>query len=314
MNQTVNFSDFQKTLANEFFVSLLLSTILEYIMLFGIVGNVISLFIFSRPCLNSKTNSGKLYAFLCCISLIVIIYEMADRKLESFFSIKIRLHLNTENFINTVLLQYLSWIQVLITFDRFIGVFYPIKGVRIMGKKWVLYSIMFGLLLLILGVNSPNYIRCSSYMMCNDIIFLTDIVRILMQFVIPYLIMVIVDVKVIIRIRKSKNRLAARQSTNNNKSSRFTRNTILIDFIYLFFKFPPTIYSIYNLLFMIFRVLPQVPSQYLFILSPIFKHFSHIYYSLLFLLFLIFNSIFRSEFISLFRLDKCFLAIKNRFF
>ena len=132
------------------------------------IGNLISLFIFSRPCLNSKTNSGKLYAFLSLLSLITIVYEMADRKLESFFSIKIRLHLNTEQFINTVLLQYLSWIQVLITFDRFIGVFYPIKGVRIMGKKWVLYSIIIGIFIFIIGVNSPNYIRCSTFKVGNQ--------------------------------------------------------------------------------------------------------------------------------------------------
>ena len=105
MNQTEKFS-----VVNKPVVTLILSTLLEYIMLFGIVGNVISLFIFSRPCLNRKTNSGKLYAFLCLLSLIIIVYEMSDRKLESFFSFKIRMHLKTEKVINTIILQYWSWI------------------------------------------------------------------------------------------------------------------------------------------------------------------------------------------------------------
>ena len=117
----------------------------KYILSFGIVGNVISLLIFSRPSLNRKTNSGKLYAFLCCISLIIIVYELAGREMDNFFEFKINLPLNSEAYIDIILLQYWCWIQVLITFDRFIGVFYPVKGVRIIRKKWVLNSIIIGI-------------------------------------------------------------------------------------------------------------------------------------------------------------------------
>ena len=314
MNQTENFS-----VVNKPVVTLILSTLLEYVMLFGIVGNVMSLFIFSRPCLNRKTNSGKLYAFLCLLSLIIIVYEMADRKLESFFSFKIRMHLKTEKVINTILLQYWSWIQVLITVDRFIGVFYPVKGVGIMGNKRLLLLIILAMFIVIAGLNSPNYIRCSTFtvgnityqandMMCDNIAILTDVVRILVQFIIPYFIMVIIDFMVIIRLRKSKTGLSA-----NNKSFRFTRNTIIIDIIYLFFNFPPTFFNMYYFLLNFPSRLPKIPIQYLAILSPLFKYFSNIYSSLFFLIFLIFNTIFRSEFIVVFRLDKCFIAIQNRF-
>ena len=154
-------------MVNETYIFMVLYSLPKYIMSFGIVGNLISLYIFSRPILNRKTNSGKLYAFLCGLSLIMIVYEMTARKLDSTFEFKLDLPLNTQNFIDIILLQYWSWIQLLITFDRFIGVFSPVKGVRIIGKKWVLYSIIFGMFIVIVGVNSPNYITCSTFKVGN---------------------------------------------------------------------------------------------------------------------------------------------------
>ena len=303
-------------------IFLIFSNLPKYVMSFGIIGNVVSLFIFSRPCLNNKTNSGKLYAFLCCLSLIIIIYNMTGRTLDIEFSFKFRLPLNSQILIDMIILQYWSWIQVLITFDRFIGVFYPVKGVRIMGKKWVLYSIILGLIVFILGVNSPNYITCYSTRMvgnktyirkatiCDDVVVLTGIVQILMQFVVPYLLMVIVDAKVIIRIRKLKTCLGERQSTSSNKSLRFSRNTILIDLIYLIFNLPPTIFYAYSV---IISIVPKLDIFQLYSnMNAIFKFFPYIYPSILFFVFITFNRIFRSEFISI--VIYCFIEIKNKLF
>ena len=323
-NKTENFSISIKVFTNEADFYSVLSKIPKYIMSFGIVGNLISLFVFSRPCLNQKTKSGRIYALLCCLSLIIIVYNLAGRKLDSFFEFKITLPRNTQYFIDMILLQFWSWIQVLITFDRFISVYYPIKGVRMMSKKWLLYSIIIGMFIFIIGVNSPNYIRCSTYMvgnvtykandmMCDDVVVLTYIVKILMQFVIPYFLMVILDVMVIIRLRKSKNRLAsAKRSTRISRSLRFSRNTILIDFIYLFFNFPPVIYNVYSILLFIY---PEISfSNSFFNILPMFVDiFPYVYPSILFLVFVTFNRIFRSELFSLFRLDKCFKIITNSF-
>ena len=319
-NKTENFSNFQfsPVLPHKPVVFLVLSNLPKYVMSFGIVGNLISLFIFSQPCLNRKTNCGRLYAFLCGLSLVMIAYEMAGRKMDNFFQFKLRLPLNTQNFIDITLLQYWSWIQVLITFDRFIGVLYPVKGVRIMGKKWVLYSIIFGMLVFIICVNSPNYIRCSTYsnegftaneMICTDVIVLTGIVKILMQFAVPYLLMVILDLLVIIRLRKSKSGLTERQSTSNCKSLRFSRKTILIDFIYLVFNLPPTIFYAFYVILLInsrghfFQIYINIVAMFILI-------FPYIYLSLQFLVFITFNRIFRYEFIAI--AIKCFKTIKNK--
>ena len=322
-NKTGNFSNFPFLLFSTYdpAVFLIFSNLPKYVMSFGIVGNVVSLFIFYRPCLNNKTNSGRLYAFLCWLNLIILVYNMTGRNLDITFTFKFSLFRNTQFFIDMILLQYWSWIQALITFDRFISVFYPIKGVRIMSKQWLLYSIIFGMLVFILGINSPNYIRCTTLkignetfktkeMLCDDIVVLTGIIRMLMQFVIPYLLMVIVDVNVIIRIRKLKICLGERQSNNNSKSMKFSRNSILIDFIFLIFNLPPTIFNAYSF---IISILPELNIfQLYFNMSAVFNIFPYFYPSILFLVFITFNRIFRSEFIMI--VIYCFKSIKNKIF
>jgi hypothetical protein len=322
-NTTSNDSSYGYNWENNFSTS---DRILKYsvisIISFGIIGNLISLLIFTRPCLNSKTNTGKLYTLLCVINLIAFVYVMIVRDPESFYFYNVQWPFETEHFIEIILLQILSWIKVLITFDRFVSVIYPIKGFRIMSKKWVLFSIIFGMLIFILVVNSPYYIRVYTYtygietftatvgLMTDEILITTETVNVLMQFFIPFLVMLSFDIKVIFRLRKSKN--GAKQSANNSKSSRFTRNTLIIDFIYLFFNFPPTITYIYYVLTLIFNEIPMLAPVYFEILSPLFKNFPHIYSSLLFILFIISNSIFRSELILL--SEKCFYLIKNWLF
>ena len=328
-NTTANISNYDYNNPDNYFPTS--NRILSYIVIsifpIGIIGNLISLLIFIRPCLNSKTNTGKLYALLCGVNLITIIYEMVFKELDDFFQFRFHLPLATEYLIENILLQVLSWIKALITFDRFIAVVFPIKGYRIILKKWVLSSIILGMFISIIGVNSPNFIRVYTYtvnnetftiygVMSDEIRLATDFINFLMQFVIPFVLMLALDIKVSIRLRKLNSDLGerqSRQSTNKNKSSRFSRKTIIIDFIYLFFNFPPTILNIHYILINIFPSIPVLPVGFEVVIL-FFKLFPHIYSSLLFLLFLIFNRIFRFEFISILRLDKCYNIIKNRLF
>ena len=121
----------------------------------GILGNLMSILIFTRRALNQRTNTGILYTILCLINIIRIVFQTVFKQWYSFIDITIRLHFESEIYIENVILQLLSWIQTLISFDRFIAVFSPIKGVRIMTKKLVLYLIILGLFIFILSVNSP---------------------------------------------------------------------------------------------------------------------------------------------------------------
>ena len=268
----------------------------------GIPGNIISILIFTRACLNTKTNTGLLYTLLCVLNLVAIIYNVLITYSYRLFKYEIQLHFRSELFIGYIQLQFLSWSQVIITFDRFIAVVYPIKGVRLMSKKLVLYSIVLGTFIAIVGLNSPYFLG-SSTGMSYEILVLNETVKISMQLFIPYLTMVILDSIAINRLRKVKTNLSERQSTLSNassKSSRFTRNTILIDLIYLIFNFPSIVFDVY---FTYSQIIPnmriKILERYLDFMWDIFILFPYIYATLIFLVFIVFNKIFRAEVVSM---------------
>ena len=293
----------------------------------GIPGNIISILIFSKPCLNNKTNTGFLYTFLCVFNLIAILYNVFVINSLLIFNYYIRFPLNSDALIENVILQMLSWFQVLITFDRFIAVVYPIKGVRIMSKRWVLYSIILGMLVVIIGLNSPYFIKESLYMfdlydmnetqrnILKCISVYIEIIKVSMQVFVPYSIIMILDSITIIRLRRIKSNLSERQSTESNscsKSWRFTRNTILIDLIYLIVKLPSAIFDFYFIYIIVNMLIENLPAIFNLIIQ-IFSHLPYIYSSFLFILFICFNKIFRAEFIALISQQRFFIFVKKLF-
>ena len=99
----------------------------------GIFGNFISLMIFTRPNLNKKTNTGFLYSILCIINILTLFEFGFISQPLTFLNYRIHLHCNLEPFISNSLVYSLSWMQVLISFDRFLLVIFPLK--KFMAKK-----------------------------------------------------------------------------------------------------------------------------------------------------------------------------------
>lgn len=268
----------------------------------GTVGNFVSILIFSRPCFNSRTNTGRLYALLCAFNLITIIFVAAFKKLDILSAFKIQLPFNSEFFIEDTLLQLLSWTQVLITFDRFIGVFYPINGVRFMRRKSVLLSMFFAILFSLLCVNSPFFIRHTEtftidnrtfslyYIMSSEIMFADEVIKALMKVVLPYFIVAFLDFKVVFRIKRLKA-----QPGRVNGSGRFARNSILIDLVYLVFNLLPTIFSLYFIIVISFQNSGLLVPSFFGFISNVLVVFPYIYMSFIFLLFVATNRIFRNE-------------------
>ena len=278
----------------------------------GIIGTLISIFIFTRPSLNKKTNTCFLFTILCFINLIRILLQAAFKNWHKFSAFTITMHFNSEDVIENIILQAFSWTQALIkhSFDRLIVVFSPIIGVRIMRKKWVLYSIVLSLFVFILCANSPFFIRNSSSFTINDITYYRDgvwnqglsfayeFIKIFMEVYIPYLAMVIFDVMVIVHLRRSKMNNDARQ-TGNRRISRFTVNTILIDLIYLIYNIPSTVIDVYLFVLIIECIngnLKFYNMDYFTLIFESIKFTKIIYNCLFFFIFLIFNKKFRSEF------------------
>ena len=122
------------------------------LMAFGIIGNIISLFIFTRPNLNKKTNTGILFTIICVFNIFIFIEEAFLGPFSKEINIQISLIIlksfNIETFIRYSLTEILPWIQVLICFDRFILVVYPMKA-HIMRKKVDLKNLIYFFLTLI---------------------------------------------------------------------------------------------------------------------------------------------------------------------
>ena len=93
----------------------------------GILGNAISLFIFISPNLNKKTNTGFLFSILCASNIVYILVEF------SAIVFKANLPRMIFPYIQITMPDIILWMQVLISFDRFVIVFYHSKN--IMTKK-----------------------------------------------------------------------------------------------------------------------------------------------------------------------------------
>ena len=264
----------------------------------GIIGNLISIYIFTRPSLNKKTNTGRLFTILCIINIILIFYKAIFHWTFIYkFISNLKIHFNMDKFLKKVLEHSLSWIQALTSFDRFITVFYPVNGTRIMNKKWVLFSIIFGLLIFITCLNSFQFVLNSLNYSKNLLYLIYFFMDILIRILFPYLIILIFDVMVIVRLRRSNPEFRSRQP-RRNKSSRFTINTIIIDFLFLVCNFP-FIFDFFT--YLIFNLFD--PNSML--AKSIFDIFLYIYSHLFFILFVVFNRIFRDEFISILKCNSC---------
>ena len=110
----------------------------------GLLGNFIALLIFTRPNLNKKTNTGFLYSILCVANIFTIAdFVFIDNPLR-FLHYSVTLHCHLETFLQRSLFDLLSWMQVLISFDRFLLVMFPVKSKKI--AKKVNFSILIGMI------------------------------------------------------------------------------------------------------------------------------------------------------------------------
>ena len=313
-NITVNNSDSDDNNEEYIFDKIHYYTLIT-ILPIGILGNFVSILIFSRPCFNSRTNTGRLYSLLCGLNLITIIFVTAFKKLDVLNAFKIHLPFNSEFFIEDTLLQLLSWTQVLITFDRFIGVFYPINGVRFMRRKSVLLSMFLAVFFTLLCVNSPFFIRHTVtftinnmtfslyYIMSSEIMFADEVIKALMKVVLPYFIVAILDFKVVFHIRFKV------ELGRINRTGRFARNSILIDLVYLIFNLLPTAFSLYFIAVISFQNSGLLVPSFFGFISNVLVLFPYVYMSFIVLLFVSTNRIFRNELILILNLKNITLLL-----
>ena len=146
----------------------------------------------------------------------------------------------------------------------------------------------------------------------SKIQFLSEIIfGYFVKFFIPYVIMVTLNIKVILRLRQSKRRSglnnSARQTMSNSatdKGTRFTITTLIIDLIFLIFNLPEALLLTYDVI-MTYILYRNNNQGWIFYTCENFAILLSLSYSTaLVFMFLIFNRIFRKELFIFFRLDK----------
>lgn len=104
-------------------------------MPFGLIGNLVSMFIYMRPKLNQKTNTGFLYSWLCVTNLICILWYIFIFRSRALFNYTVSIPgCGVSNYLRRTTLNMVPWMQVMISFDRFMAVVFPNRR-NIMKKR-----------------------------------------------------------------------------------------------------------------------------------------------------------------------------------
>lgn len=156
-------------------------------------------------------------------------------------------------------------------------------------------------------INSMNFLIIKYNIYNTTIICIMDtkwfninrFVDVFEKFYIPYIIMLCLDVKSILRLRESKRRVTQANDQNTNRMSKFAVSTILIDLNFLVFRLPETIFQAIQISINI-----NQRDLYLRFLRVFSNLISYSYSTALVFIFILFNRIFRKEIFSLFRLNR----------
>ena len=100
----------------------------------GLIGNLFSMYIYSRPNLNKKTNTGFLYSCFCFLNIVLISYFAFVFRASFLFGYSVSGPCGMVTYWLRVIWCTIPWILVFISFDRFVAVVFPLKK-YILSKK-----------------------------------------------------------------------------------------------------------------------------------------------------------------------------------
>jgi hypothetical protein len=135
-------------------------------------------------------------------------------------------------------------------------------------------------------------------------IIINRIVDVFEKFNIPYLIVLGLDIKAILRLRESKRRVTSTNAQNGNRKFKFAISTLLIDLIFLIFRLPETLFQVYDISRCFIR--GNFNSDNAFF-TTFLTTISYSFSTALVFIFFIFNKIFRKEFLIFFRFNCSFM-------
>jgi hypothetical protein len=313
------------------------SSIRNYLKIFtssvaviGILFNILTIIIFISSKRLNLTLMGFHYSLLYSFNnlslftfILVYSLELVGIDIQATSSFSCQLF----RLMNRVCAQIPPWYQTLVTFDRTISSIYPNKVTCFRLKLNILKVVLF-LVTLIVIIASPNYFmydlveakpmikanktiqvfHCSEVKKyANFIELYSPIENISFKLLLPVILMLLLNIKLITALIKSKKKLNKKRNLSLKREYQFAFTLIMSNFIFIFSNLPYCIFSImyhyvksnYSHSLYIYKLLKVLDTAFLS-LSVVYEASSLIYN-------LKFNKLFRNEFY------RCLFFISNGF-
>ena len=289
----------------------------------GLVFLSLSIFVFSRKNLN-KTNMGFLYTWQCGADMAAILIYFLFIRISFGIGAQVS---NLSDFSCRILglvsrtsIHLPSWINVIISFDRFIQVHYRGRIVWIKSKiklTVLILTTLFGIMI----CNIPNMLRSlketqfqirinntlanRTLWICtfsDELTLATDILSTIVRTYLPFVLISTFNLILVKELFLSKVNLKMK---NQRKEIQFTIVVLLISIAFFLFNSPISIVFIINNLFRFNEsVRPFINSQLLSFVLNITTNLAYWYQCLNFFFNLMFNSLFRDEVLIILRIKK----------
>lgn len=227
----------------------------------GIALNSFEIFIF-QSIKQQKSTMGYFFTINSVLNIITISYLLVFIPPST---VGIYLHLASDLsckfyfFFLRVLYQSSSWLNVLITADRLLFIFFS-KRFKFQQNKFLLSLVIFIFLLVICCTNIPNFmlnlfvvksiqanqtvttIYCTAK---SEILIIRDVFSILLRTIIPFILMLGMNLILIIKVNESKKKLKKQL----NQELKFSFTVIFTTIIFLIVLIPNVVYIVLSNIF-----------------------------------------------------------------
>nr|QVK45691.1 G protein-coupled receptor [Proales similis] len=222
----------------------------------GVVLNLFSFYIFSRPSLN-KTNMGFLYRWQSAVDIALLLLTIFVLGSEYVLSTRISDWSNFAcglvTFVRRFTVHASSWLTLVITVDRFLFVRFPTRLVNVRNNKATI-SIAIGAILALLALfNAPNFFyslsqlnvsqgnRTVRIVLCtasSQLATATNLVSIALRTFIPFTVMITLDVLILLHVAKAKGRM---RRGSARREHFFTLVVVAFNGVFVLFNAPLSI-------------------------------------------------------------------------
>ncbi|CAF0795483.1 unnamed protein product [Brachionus calyciflorus] len=220
----------------------------------GILLNIIQILLFQMKKFN-RTTMGFYFTINSVINILIIGYLMIyDIPMSQNIVIQLNSDWNCRIylFLLRIFYQCSSWLNVAVTADRFLFVLFFNKF-KFQNNRKILLMILFGILIVIVMVNTPNLLfyivevksnstqTSSRYCTAHPtVLLIRDIFAISIRTIIPFILMFFMNIVLIMKVRESKMKF--KQSRNMNQEIRFSLTVIATTMIFLITYTPNVIW------------------------------------------------------------------------